>query len=102
MVEKDTVVKEKLKYAGLTDFEQAYKFAYAWFQKEEFNLTEDGYTEKAKSNGKEIERTASKKLSDYFKATIKTKWRILGMTDVEVEVDGRKKKMNKVVEIGME
>lgn len=104
MVEKDTVVKEKLKYAGLIDLEQAYKFAYEWLKKEDLNVVEDVYTEKLKSNGKEIEIewTASKKLTDYFKVTLKLKWRILGMTDVEVEVEGKKKKMNKVVDLSIE
>lgn len=104
MVEKDTVVKEKLKFAGLTDFDEAYKFARDWFLKEDFNLVEDAYTEKAKSGGKEleIEWTASKKLTDYFKVTLKIKWRILGMSEVEVEMEGRKKKMNKIADLTLE
>ncbi|MEK6859028.1 MAG: hypothetical protein AABX53_03920 [Nanoarchaeota archaeon] len=104
MVEKDTVVKEKLKYAGLLDLEQAYKFAYEWLKKEDLNVIEDSYSEKVKSNGKEleIEWTASKKVTDYFKITVKIKWRILGLTDVEVEIDGRKKKMNKAADLSIE
>lgn len=104
MVEKDTVVKEKLKYAGLLDLEQAYKFAYEWLKKEDLNVIEDSYSEKVKSNGKEleIEWTASKKVTDYFKITIKIKWRILGLTDVEVEIDGRKKKMNKAADVSID
>lgn len=104
MGEKDTVVKEKFKYAGLGDFKEVYKFARDWFWKEDFNLVEDSYTEKILSNGKEleIEWTATKKITDYFKIIIKPKWRILGMTDVEVEIDGKKKKMNKFVELGIE
>lgn len=105
MAEKDTIVKEKLKYAGLIDFEQAYKFAYEWLkQREDLNVIEDTYTEKVKSGGKELEIgwTASKKLTDYFKSTYKIKWRILGLSDVEVEIDGRKKKMNKVADLSIE
>mgnify|MGYP001563220110 FL=1 len=104
MVEKDTVVKEKLKYAGLFDLEQAYKFAYEWLKKEDLNVIEDSYSEKIKANGKEleIEWTASKKVTDYFKITVKIKWRILGLTDVEVEIDGRKKKMNKAADLSIE
>jgi len=104
MVEKDQVIKEKIKYAGLGDFGDIYKFARDWFWKEDFNLIEEGYTEKIKPNGKDLELlwAASKKVSDYFKITIKLKWVILGMSDVEVEVDGRKKKMNKFGEIGIE
>lgn len=104
MVEKDTIAKEKLKYAGLIDVEQAYKFAYEWLKKEDLNVSEDEYSEKVKSGGKEIEIkwTASKKLTDYFKVTLGLKWRILGMSDVEVEIEGRKKKMNKVADLSIE
>lgn len=104
MVEKDTIVKEKLKYAGLLDLEQVYKFAYEWLRKEDMTTVEDLYSEKIKSSGKELEIKwiSSKKLTDYFKETFKMKWRILGMTDVEVEIEGRKKKMNKVVELSIE
>lgn len=104
MVEKEQIIKEKLKFVGISDLDEAYKFARDWFLKEDFNLVEDSYSEKAKSSGKEIEIewTASKKVTDYFKMTIKPKWRILGMTEVEVEIDGRKKKMNKFVELAIE
>lgn len=104
MTEKDTLIKEKLKFSGLTDFEQAYKFAYEWLKREDLGVVEDTYTEKVKSSGKEleIEWTAAKKLTDYFKATLKFKWRVLGMSDVEVEIDGRKKKMNKIADLSIE
>ena len=104
MVEKDTIVKEKLKYSGLMDLEQAYKFAYDWLKKEDLNVIEDEYSEKVKSNGKELEIkwTASKKLTDYFKSTYSLKWRILGLSDVEVEIEGKKKKMNKVADLSIE
>ncbi len=104
MSEKDQIVKEKLKYAGLIDFENAYKFAYEWLKNEGLGVTEDTYSEKIKSGGKEleIEWSTSKKLTDYFKASYKIKWRVLGLSDVEVEIDGRKKKMNKVADLSIE
>jgi hypothetical protein len=46
--------------------------------------------------------TASKKLTDYYKSTLKFGWRILGMTDVEVEVDGKRKNMNKFIDLNIE
>lgn len=104
MSEKDQIVKEKLKYAGLIDFENAYKFAYEWLKNEGLGLTEGAYTEKVKSGGKdiEIEWSASKTLTDYFKGSYTIKWRVLGLSDVEVEIDGRKKKMNKVADLTIE
>lgn len=104
MVERDDVAKEKLKYSGLGDFKEAYKYARKWLDETEFRVIEDAYTEKVTGGGKdiEVEWTASRKLSDYYKAVLKFKWRILGMTDVEVEIDGKRKNMNKFVELSIE
>lgn len=104
MVEKDTLIKEKLKYAGLGDFKGAYKYAREWLQKEGYEVTEDVYTEKISGSGKEveIEWVGSKKLTDYYRSILKFKWRILGMSEVEVEIDGKRKSMNKFVELGIE
>src|SRR3989338_6688722 len=104
MVEKDTIIKEKIKYTGLGEFKPIYKFARDWFWKEDFAVVEDSYTEKVMGSAKEIEMewTANKKITDYFRITIKLKWRILNMTDVEVEVEGKRKKMHNFGELGIE
>ena len=103
MVEKDQLIKEAVKYSGLGSFRAAYEYARRWLDEESFVVIEDKYSEKLSGNAKEIEIewTASRKLTDYYKATLKFKWRILGMTDVEVEVDGKRKNMNKFVELGI-
>jgi hypothetical protein len=43
----------------------------------------------------EIDWDALKKVSDYFRFLLEIKWHLLGMTSVEVEIDGVKQKMNK-------
>ena len=104
MVEKDKLLREKIKYVGLGDLANTYKFARDWFVNEEFNVIEESYSEKITGGGKELEIkwVCSRKVTDYFKITLKLKWIILGMTDVEVEVDYCKKKMNKFVELSIE
>lgn len=104
MVERDRVIKEKIKHSGLGDFKAAYKYSREWLQKEGFEVTEDAYGEKVSGNSKEIEVewTAVRKLSDYYKAVLKIKWRILGLVDVEVEVDGKRKNMNKYADLSIE
>lgn len=104
MVEKDIVVKEKVKYSGLGNFKDAYKYGHDWLKNNGFGVTEDSYSEKISGNSKEIEVVwkAKKKLTDYFQAVIDIKWRILGMTDVEVEIDGKKKSMNKFADLSIE
>ncbi len=104
MVEKDTILKEKVKYAGYGDFKNIYSYAHDWIKQEQYTVIEDLYTEKVKGSSKDIDIAwkASKNITDYFKIEIDFKWRILGMEDVEVEVDGKKKKMNKFVELGID
>jgi len=101
MVEKDTIIKEAVKFAGIGDFKGAYNHAYEWLKEEEFSITEENYVEKVSGDGKDIEIawTAARTLTDYFKISLSIKWRILGMSDVEAEIDGKKKKMNKFAEI---
>ncbi len=97
MAEKDTVIKEKVKYDGIFDFKELYKYAFEWLLNEKYDVIEDKYSEKVSGNSKELEIiwTSTRKISDYFKIELTTKWFTPTMTDVEVEIDGKKKKMNK-------
>jgi len=101
MVETNTIIKESVKYTGLGDLKEFYKYAYSWLIEDGFNMIEEKYTEKVSGNSKDIEIVwkGTKKVSDYFKSIIEIKWTIFGMTDVEVEIDGKKKKMNQFVEL---
>ena len=100
MAEKDVIIKEVIKYSGYGDFKNMYSYAHDWLKGEKYSITEDQYVEKVKGSSKEIEVawSASKKLTDYFKAELSVKWRILGLESVEVEIDGKKKKMDKFAE----
>jgi len=104
MAEKDVILKEKVKYSGYGDFKGIYSYAHDWIKQEGYNVVEEQYTEKVKGNTKDLEIVwkASKQISDYFKIEVDLKWRILGLEDVEVEIDGKKKKMNKFIEIGID
>jgi hypothetical protein len=101
MVEKDLILKEQLKFKGLGDFKLSYRHAYDWLIDEEYDITEDKYTEKIKGNAKELKVvwTAVRKITDYFRIRLEIMWEILGMTDVEVEIEGKKKKMNEFGEL---
>lgn len=97
MVEKDQIFQGKTKYTGIWDFKETYRFVYDWFIDKGYKLIEKGYTEKIKPDGKEIEIKwkAKRKISDYFRFVIKADWRILRMTETEVQKEGVKVKMNK-------
>jgi hypothetical protein len=97
MTEKDQLIKEKLDHTGIFDFKGFYAFAYKWLRDENYGVLEEKYSEKVSGNARDIsiEWKAVKKISDYFKIEIGVKFEVSGLTDVEVETDGKKKKTNK-------
>ena len=101
MVEKSTIVKEELKYKGLGDFKDVYEYAYNWLKDEDFVITERKYEEINKGDAKEIRFwwEVNKKVTDYFRISLDMKWQILNMREVEVEINGKRKKMNEFGEL---
>jgi hypothetical protein len=97
MAERDLLVQEKAEHDGIWDFKGFYIFAHNWLKEEGYGVDEAKYTEKVSGNEKSIfiEWLATKRLSDYFKIEHKIRFLINGLSDVEVEMDGNKKKMNK-------
>jgi hypothetical protein len=95
MAEKDILIGEKLDYNGLLNFSDFYGYAHTWFKEEEYGVIEEKYSEKISGNSKEIdiEWKATKPISDYFKLEQKVKFEVRNMIEVEVEIDGQKKKM---------
>lgn len=104
MAEKDVILKEKIKYSGYGKFSDAYSYAHDLLKGDGFGVIEEQYTEKVKGNSKDVEVSwkASKQITDYFKMELDIKWRVLGLESVEVEVDGKKKKMDKFMDLGIE
>ena len=97
MAEKDLTLKEKIEHFGLFDFPGLYSYVHSWLKEENYGVNEDKYSERVSGNKRDllIEWKATKKLSDYFKVEIAVKYEIGEMTEVEAEIDGEKKKMNK-------
>ncbi len=97
MAEKDMVIKEKVESSGLFNFSSFYSFAHTWFRDENYGVMEERYIEKVSGSSRDllIEWVATKFLSDYFKIEQKIKFEVKGLTEVEVEIDGQRKKMNK-------
>jgi len=98
MVEKDKLFETKVKHTGLFDFKETYRILYEWLVDEGYNVNEKSYKEVIGAGGEkeiEIEWTAYRKISDYFRFVIEVKWHMLRMTTVEVEIGGVKQKINK-------
>lgn len=106
MAEKNTLLKNKVKYNGIFSFSDFYNFCYRWLTEEtDLIIFENKYEEILTGDSKniQIEWTGSKKLTDYFKFEIKVKFRILGLTKVEITQNGTKVETNKgSVEIKVE
>jgi len=97
-MEKDRLFETKIKNKGVFDFKGVYKVLYEWLVDQGYDVNEKGYKENIGAGGAkeiEIEWRAFRKISDYFRDVLELRWQILGMTNVEVEIDGVKQKMNK-------
>ena len=104
-MERDTILKEQFRYDGIANFKEVYEYAHIWLKEEDYLITEEKYEEVAKpGEAKEvrIKWVCNKKITDYFRIAIEVKWQLLNMTDVEVEIDGKKKKMNKFSELKLD
>ena len=55
MVEKDTVIKENVKFSGVGNFKEAYNHAHDLLSEEDYSITENTYSEKVSGNGKDID-----------------------------------------------
>lgn len=96
MGEEKTIFEQTIKNKGLFSYTELYTFCYNWFKNENYLLSEDEYVEKV-SGAKEVQIKwkAKKKITDYYQHIIDVKWHILGMSEVEVEENGKKIKTNK-------
>jgi hypothetical protein len=97
MAEKEQIIKEELSHSGLFDFKGLYSFMHSWLVEDGNDVDEEKYSEKVSGNSKDIdiEWKVAKKVSDYFRNEYKIAFEIKKLTDVEVEIDGQKKNMNK-------
>jgi hypothetical protein len=98
MAEKDKIFSSKVKYDGVMDFKEFYKFCYQWLTEETgLDVIENKYAEKitGDSKGIKVEWTGTRKITDYFKFQVEVKFEVLNLTNVEISQDGKKLKMNK-------
>lgn len=105
MADKEVVINQKVEYTGIFSFSGLYSFVHSWLKdQEDFSVIENKYSEKVNGNAREIsiEWGASKRMGDYFKVDIGVDFSVKDLTEVEVEIDGQKKRTNKgKVSIGL-
>jgi len=99
MPERDNLLKTKIKhYNNYFDFKETYKTLFDYLLDQGWDMNEKAYKEVLQAGGAkeiEVEWECIRKVSDYFKFWMKIKFHPMGMTNVEVEIDGVKQKMNK-------
>lgn len=92
MAELGPVFAGRVFHTGIFDFKELYKFLYEWLKDYQYLIIEKKYSEKIKSDGKEIEIEWMnlRKISDYFRFRIKMVTRVTKMVSVEVQEEGMK------------
>lgn len=98
MAEKDKVFSSKIKYNGVFNFGEFYKFCFEWLRDEVgLDMVEGKYAEKLSGDSKniDVEWSGSRKMTDYFKMEVGVAFRIIGLTNVELTDGNHKIKTNK-------
>ena len=101
--QKEKIVpKLKISHKGLFDFSDLYEGMKRWlihsgYGNEKKNFQENRYLERKKGDAKQIESkwTARKEVTGYFANVLDITFQSVGVTDVEIEKDGKKVKMQK-------
>jgi hypothetical protein len=100
---KDSVVpKLKIAHKGIFDLGDLYANIKGWldyngYGDEEKNFQEVSYTERIKGESKQIESKwiSQKNVDDYFAHSIEITFAVIGLVDVETEIQGKKIKSQK-------
>lgn len=96
MGDKETVFEQSIKYKGFFKYSELYEYFYGLLKGMGMSVSEDEYVEKIGGGGKDIEVSwkASKSVSDYFKNHMSVKISVSGLSDAEVNVNGKNEKTN--------
>ncbi|MBU4070358.1 MAG: hypothetical protein KJ646_05220 [Nanoarchaeota archaeon] len=96
-MEKETVFSSQIKYVGVFSLKDYYQFCYDWLTEQiSLTLVEKKYGEKLNKDAKDIdiEWTASRKVTDYFKFELEIKYKIIALKNVEIVQNNAKIKTN--------
>ncbi len=88
---------ERIKFKGIFDFEELYIHTHDWLEWRKYDIAERKYKEKITPTGKdvEIEWRATKDIDEYSQFKIEIMWRLINLTEVEVQQNGAKVTKNK-------
>jgi hypothetical protein len=97
MAKKDRIIKEKVEHSGVFDFKGLYSYVHSLLEDGGYGVTEKKYVENISDSKRNIniEWDSFKEVSDYFKILMEVRIDVSNLVDVEAEIEGKKKKMNK-------
>ena len=97
MSEKTKVMSTAIKHKGIFSLDELYKAIKDWLNFEGYGdesktFIEELYVERIKGDAKQIEIKwkAEKFMGEYFSSIIKITFYVVGLQDVEIEVEGKK------------
>lgn len=99
MGEKEAIILgAKIKWVGVIDLAVFYKKLQEWLKIKKYDMVEKKYVEKIRPNGKQIEIVweSKRKDLDYFNLVITTKFFMTGVSEAEIEKEGKRLKLNKI------
>ncbi len=97
MGEKQKIIKREISYEGLFDYKEFFRRMDFWLRDKFYDKWEKRSEEYVAPDGTktmEFEFTPWKKTTHYHKIVIKIELWISGLKEVEIDVDGEKKRMN--------
>ncbi len=97
MTERTLIVdQQKLSYDGLFDLAELYRLIDSWFYEKGWDKYEHVNQELMTSQGRQVRLVLEpwKSITDYFKIIIRIKANFSNITDVEVEKEGKKTRLN--------
>ncbi|MEK6934940.1 MAG: hypothetical protein AABW46_03610, partial [Nanoarchaeota archaeon] len=99
MPQRDIIVPHvKVKDRAIFALEELYKALFRWFELHNYDFQEQEYRDDDMGGGRkhlELKWYAERKIDDYFKFVMEVNFLIVGLEDVEVEIEGVKHKSNK-------
>lgn len=97
MGELRILAEESLSYEGLFDAHELYRLIDEFFATKSYDKVEKMNNEVVTESGKDITiiYRPYKKLSDYYKSVIQIKIFLRHLVDVDIEMDGKRKKLKK-------
>jgi len=97
-MESRLLLSEKVRHVGTFDFKATYRILYEWLVGQNYIVDEKEYKEVIGAGGAkevDVKWEATRKISGYFMFKLTIDYKIIGLTSIEIEENGVKKKINK-------